>query len=84
MKVDRKTPEGGSIVAIVDYTSGSNADAPSVSEYVKRVFKKWMQNSAYVAQVRLASEKRHKLAYIFTINRRVRLAEAFANQLLLL
>ncbi|KAK2157511.1 hypothetical protein NP493_1855g00039 [Ridgeia piscesae] len=52
VKVDRNTPEGGSIVAIVDYTSGSNADAPSVSEYVKRVFKKWMQNSAYVAQIR--------------------------------
>lgn len=52
VKVDRNTPEGGSVVAIVDYTSGSKADAPSVTEYVKRVFKKWMKNSAYVAQIR--------------------------------
>ena len=55
MKVDRNTPEGGAIVAIIDYTSGSAADAPSVTEYVSRVFKKWMRNSAYVAQVGLVS-----------------------------
>ncbi|KAI0233154.1 hypothetical protein LSAT2_016597 [Lamellibrachia satsuma] len=54
VKVDRNTPEGGAIVAIIDYTSGSAADAPSVTEYVSGVFKKWMRNSAYVAQIRKA------------------------------
>ena len=55
MTVNRTRHGGGTIVAIVGNISGAAADGPSVTRYVKLLFRKWMDMSAIASQVGLGS-----------------------------
>ena len=54
VRVDRRTPEGVSIVGYFDSTDGQNSDVNSVNGYLKRVIDRWSQSGSLNSYIRSA------------------------------
>ena len=51
MGVDRNTPYGNSMVAIVDDTAGEEMYSDAINEYITEVLDSWMHNNVYRTKV---------------------------------
>lgn len=54
VQVDRRTPEGASIVGYIDSTDGANSDVNSVNEYLKTVIDRWQYTGSLDTYIRSA------------------------------
>ena len=51
INVDRKTPDGESIVAVVGSIEGTESDVDSTTAYIEELLKRWMTSNSYDAHV---------------------------------
>jgi len=56
IQVNRQTPEGNSIIGIVDSTSGPRADVDAVNEYITTVVDNWVRSGRYNNEIRNADK----------------------------
>ena len=52
INVDRKTPDGESVVAVIGSIAGRETDVNSMTAYIEELIKQWMANNYYDAHVR--------------------------------
>ena len=50
--VDRRTPDGESVVAVVGTIEGIQSDVDSTTAYIEELIKQWMASNSYDAHVR--------------------------------
>jgi len=56
IKVDKLTPEGDSIIGVVDYTAGTRSDVDAVNGYITNIVDRWMSSGLHDTEIRKAEK----------------------------
>jgi len=64
VRTSRLTPQGETVVGIVDYTEGRYSDSESVTGYVQTIIRRWENSNQYFNQVCRRKNMSEPLKYV--------------------